>query len=153
MMSLLSRGRMTVSCIRNRDMTFRSSHVTHNALMFLILLENRVAVNRKTFPVAKKEICVPDYHRKNLKCKCKPGYTGTPCGKFFNSKDNIKYVVAFCAAETILRLQSDTRSVCMCCEIIISNVTSHDLVRNKCFSIKNNIYYTCSRVSFFLSVY
>ena len=65
MMSLLSRGRMTVSCIRNRDeklkfaefnsVTFRSSHVTHNALMFLILLENRVAVNRKTFPVAKRK--------------------------------------------------------------------------------------------------
>ena len=69
------------------SMTFQSAHVTHNALLFVIVHENRVAVNRKTFPVGEKEICIPDYHGKSLKCKCKPGYTGTPCGKFFNSKD------------------------------------------------------------------
>ncbi|KAK2569599.1 hypothetical protein P5673_005426, partial [Acropora cervicornis] len=31
------------------------------------------------FPCGEKGICIPDYHGKSLKCKCKPGYAGTPC--------------------------------------------------------------------------
>ena len=36
-------------------MTIESLHVTHNALLFFIVHENRVAVNRTTFSVAKRE--------------------------------------------------------------------------------------------------
>ena len=38
----------------------------------------------KTFPRGEKGICIPDYYGKSLKCKCNPGYTGTPCGKLYN---------------------------------------------------------------------
>ncbi|KAK2547835.1 hypothetical protein P5673_032114, partial [Acropora cervicornis] len=33
----------------------------------------------KTFPCGDKGICIPDYEGKSLRCKCNPGYTGTPC--------------------------------------------------------------------------
>ena len=36
-------------------MTFQSLLVTHNSLLFLIVHENRVVVNRKSFHVAKRE--------------------------------------------------------------------------------------------------
>ncbi|XP_015780092.1 PREDICTED: ficolin-2-like [Acropora digitifera] len=39
------------------------------------------ACESKNFTCGEKEICIPDYHRKNFKCKrkCDLGYTGTPC--------------------------------------------------------------------------
>ncbi|XP_067027848.1 microfibril-associated glycoprotein 4-like [Acropora muricata] len=37
------------------------------------------ACESKNSPCGEKEICIPDYHRNSLKCKCKSGYTGNPC--------------------------------------------------------------------------
>ncbi|XP_029181991.2 ficolin-2-like [Acropora millepora] len=37
------------------------------------------ACESKNSPCGEKAICIPDYHGKSFKCKCKPGYTGTPC--------------------------------------------------------------------------
>ena len=65
MMSLMSMVKMIVSCFRVKDeklkfaelnsMTFQSLHVTQNSLLFLIMHENRVAVNRKIFSLAKRK--------------------------------------------------------------------------------------------------
>ncbi|XP_044165382.1 ficolin-2-like [Acropora millepora] len=37
------------------------------------------ACESKNFPCGEKEICIPDYHRNSLKCKCQSGNTGSPC--------------------------------------------------------------------------
>ena len=56
------------------------------------------ACESKNFTCGEKEICIPDYHRKNFKCKrkCDLGYTGAPCSKssghrlgFIRLKNNI----------------------------------------------------------------
>ena len=120
------------------SMTFQTSHVTHNALLFVIVHENKVAVNRKTFPVVKRKSA-----------------SLTIMGKAWNANANrdtqVPHAVSFltvkiehkkcsniqCSANNTAAA-SDTRPVYMCCEIIVSNVILHDLLK-KCFSIKNNI--------------
>ncbi|XP_074611854.1 microfibril-associated glycoprotein 4-like [Acropora palmata] len=37
------------------------------------------ACESKNFPCGEKGICIPDYKGKSIRCKCNPGYKGTPC--------------------------------------------------------------------------
>ena len=65
--------------------------VTHFLFLFSCCVWKQSACESKNFPCGEKAICIPDYHGKNFKCKCKPGQTGTLCGKcFLLLKLNIK---------------------------------------------------------------
>ena len=120
-------------------MTFLSSR-------FLIVVENRVLVNQKTFLVEKRKSApltitgivsnananrdTQGAHAVSSFCVVIT-YHKTRSGVFKSYYYNIQHTMS--ANNTAGA--SDTRPVFVCCEIIMSNVFSHELVNN-CFIIR-----------------